>query len=266
MFETRVVIDALTHLAGLTAGVAGVEGAGVEGIRVGADRSRVPALRVSPALSPVLPEGLQRGSTVAVSGSVSLLLATVGAASADGAWCALVGMPAISAEAARDFGIELARLPMVPSPGRDWVAVVGALLDAVDVVVARVPDRLADGDIRRLAARVRAKGAVFVPYLAAAARPGTPAWPHADLSLRMESADWSGIGTGYGRLRERRVTVRAEGRGRSRAAGLWLPAATGGIEPVIESVIESVPTPAPVGVVVPIEVVAGRGSRLVAVR
>ncbi|HTW20575.1 MAG TPA: hypothetical protein VME70_10235 [Mycobacteriales bacterium] len=235
---------------------------------VGADRSRVPALRVSPALAPVLPDGLRRGSTIAVSGSVSLLLATVGAASADGAWCALVAMPTISAEAARGFGIELARLPMVPSPGPDWVAVVGALLDAVDVVVARVPDRLTDGDIRRLAARVRAKGAVFVPYRAAARPAGAPVWPHAELSLRAEAADWDGIGTGYGRLRRRRVTVCADGRGRPRSTGLWLPAATGGTEPVVAAVVEPVVEPVPFAgpPIVVAEPPVERGSRLVAVR
>ncbi len=123
---------------------------------------------------------------------MSLLLAVLGAASADGAWCALVGMPPISAEAARDFGIELSRLPLVPCPGSSWVEVVGALLDAVDVVVARAPARLADGDIRRLAARTRAKGAVFVPFLAGAAGLGAAQWPHADVRLSVERRELVG--------------------------------------------------------------------------
>jgi hypothetical protein len=193
-------------------------------------RPKVPMLAVSPALTSVLPDGLRRGSTVAVSGSVSLLLAVLGAASADGAWCAMVGMPPISAEAARDFGIELSRLPLVPNPGSSWVVVMGALLDAVDIVVARAPARLADGDIRRLAARARSRGAVFIPFLASGA-----SWPHADVRLSAEGGSWSGIGLGYGRLRQRQVTVTAVGRGsaaRKRTAGLWLPTAAGGVEPV----------------------------------
>jgi hypothetical protein len=191
-------------------------------------RPKPPTLRVSPALAPVLPDGLRRGSTIAVAGSVSLLMAILGAASADGAWCALVGMPSISAEAARDFGIELSRLPLVPFPGSSWVVVVGALLDAVDVVVARAPAHLADGDIRRLAARARAKSAVLVPFLAGSAK-----WPHADVRLSADAGSWSGIGRGHGRLRQRQVTVTAEGRGqaaRRRSAGLWLPTASGGVE------------------------------------
>jgi hypothetical protein len=210
-------------------------------------------LAVSPALRPVLPDGLRRGSTVAVSGSVSLLLAVLGTASADGAWCAMVGMPPISAEAARDFGIELSRLPLVPCPGSSWVVVVGALLDAVDVVVARAPAQLADGDIRRLAARARSRGAVFIPFLTSAAR-----WPHADVRLSVEGGSWSGIGLGYGRLRQRQVTVTAQGRGqaaRNRSTTLWLPTASGGVEPYL---------PQPLATIVSFE--AATASALTSVR
>lgn len=190
-----------------------------------------PRLPVSPALAPVLPEGLRRGSTIAVAGSVSLLLAVIAAASAEGAWCAMVGMPAISAEAASDAGIELSRLPMVPDPQQSWVVVVAALLDAVDVVVARTPARLPDGEIRRLVARARSRGAVFLPFTSGAAD-----WPHADVRLSIDGGSWSGIGLGYGRLRQRQVTVTAHGRGaaaRPRTSALWLPTSSGGVEPYL---------------------------------
>jgi hypothetical protein len=203
-------------------------------IRGGLTRPTVSRYAVAPALAPVLPDGLRRGSTVAVAGSVSLLLAVLGAASGDGAWCALVAMPAISAEAASDIGVELTRLPLIPDPGSRWVEVVGALIDAMDVVVARVPARLTDGDIRRLVARARSRGSVLIPFLGhdAAAR-----WPHADVCLTAHAGAWSGIGNGYGRLRRRQVTVVAEGRGqaaRPRSTTLWLPAATGGVEPLAD--------------------------------
>jgi hypothetical protein len=226
MFDARRMIDVAARIADVSSRV------------TVASRPTAPTLAVSPALVPVLPDGLRRGSTVAVSGSVSLLLAVLGAASADGAWCAMVGMPAISAEAACDFGIELSRLPMVPCPGSSWVVVVGALLDAVDVVVARPPAQLADGDIRRLAARARSRGAVFVPFLTGAAR-----WPHADVRLSAEGGSWSGIGLGYGRLRQRQVTVTAAGRGqaaRNRSTTLWLPTASGGVEPYLPQPLATV--------------------------
>jgi hypothetical protein len=180
----------------------------------------------------VLPDGLRRGSTVNVSGSVSLLLALLGAASAEGAWCALVGFPRISAEAAREYGIDLSRLALIP--GTDlapsgWTTAVGALLDAVDVVAAR-PPRLVPGDVRRLAARARTRDAVLVPYV-----PGAESWPGADVRLTAHGGYWTGIGAGTGRLVARRLDVTADGRGqaaRPRSAELWLPAHGGGVTPV----------------------------------
>jgi hypothetical protein len=224
MFETHQMIDAavrLTEMGRLSETAWPGESA----------RPTAPMLPVMPALTSVLPNGLRRGSTVSVSGSVSLLLAALAAASAEGAWCALVGMPPISAEAARDLGIELSRLPMVPCPGESWVVVVGALLDAMDLVVARPPARLADGDIRRIAARARSRGAVFMPFSTDSAH-----WPHADVRLSAEGGSWSGIGLGYGRLRQRQVTITAHGRGaaaRPRSAALWLPTPAGGVEPYL---------------------------------
>lgn len=190
-----------------------------------------PPLPVAPALNVLLPGGLRRGSTVSVSGSLSLLLALLGAASAGGAWCALVGFPRVSAEAAREYAIDLGRLALVPEPGHGWPTTVGALLDAVDIVAARPPSGgrgLAPADIRRLAARARSKDAVLVPYVTEAA------WPGADVRLHAREGTWSGIGAGTGRLRARQLEVTAGGRGqaaRPLSASLWLPADGGGIEP-----------------------------------
>jgi hypothetical protein len=186
-----------------------------------------PPLPVNPALAPLLPGGLRRGSTVSVSGSVSLLLALLGAASAAGAWCALVGFPRISAEAAREYGLDLTRLALVPAPGESWTTAVGALLDSVDIVAARPPRGrgLAPGDVRRLAARARSKDAVLVPYV-------SEAWPGADVRLQARSGTWTGLDAGTGRLRARQVEVSAGGRGsaaRPRTATLWLPADGGGL-------------------------------------
>ena len=196
-----------------------------------------PPLPVSPALAPLLPGGLRRGSTVSVGGSLSLLLALLGAASADGAWCALVGFPRISAEAAGEYGIDLTRLALVPTPsggwaGTGWTTVVGALLDAVDIVAARPPRGRAawacrPADVRRLAARARSKDAVLVPYLAEQLARG-----------RRPAAGPRGRVVGH---RRRHGTAagpagrgHASGRGQSarpRSASLWLPADGGGAVP-----------------------------------
>lgn len=210
LFDTGRMLDvAIRKLDGTTAVDLGHRGA--------------PPLPVHPALAEVLPGGLRRGSTITVCGSMSLLLAVLGAASAGGAWCALVGFPHISAEAAAEYGVDLSRLAIVPSPGSGWTTAVGALLDAVDLVAAR-PPRLVPGDVRRLTARARTREAVLMPY---------GEWPGADVRLRADGGQWSGIGEGTGRLRSRRLEVHAEGRGqaaRPRTVSLWLPAAGGGLD------------------------------------
>jgi hypothetical protein len=186
-----------------------------------------PPLPVLEALRPVLPDGLRRGSTVSVASSVSLLLALLGGASSEGAWCALVGLPPISAEAAGEYGIDLARLAIVPTPGPGWLTAVGALLDAVDIVVLRPPLRVTDSELSRLGARARGRDAVLMPYLAGRAR-----WPRADVELELTTESWTGLGHGHGRLHGRRVIVTASGRGqaaRPRSTRCWLPAAAGGI-------------------------------------
>jgi hypothetical protein len=179
-------------------------------------------LPVHPALSGLLPGGgLRRGSTVAVAGSTSLALALVAGPSAAGSWCAAVGVPSLGLVAAAEAGVAVGRLALVASPGPDWAAVVAALLDALDVVLVRPPDRVRAGDARRLVARARERGAVLVPL---------GRWEGADVRLSVVSASWQGVEEGAGHLRARLVEVAAEGRGaaaRPRRARLWLPAPGG---------------------------------------
>jgi len=216
----------------------------------------LPPLPVPIGLGQLLPDGLRRGSTVAITSSVSLLLALLGPASAAGAWTAMVGMPAISAEAAVEAGIALERLAIISPPANDrdpaartgpggdraredrsgartgpsweperywngpsWATAVGALLDAVDVVVAR-PSGVSDGDARRLTARARSKGGILVLF-----GPQAASWPAVEIELSATHGRWTGIDRGYGRLRQRQLRVAATGRGRSarpRNTELWL--------------------------------------------
>src|SRR4029079_13567610 len=102
----------------------------------------------------------RRGSTVSVSGSVSLLLALISPASAEAAWCALVGLPPISAERAAESGLDRQRLAVVPQPGASWTTAVGALLDAVDIVALRPPARAVPGEVAGLAGTARTRADV----------------------------------------------------------------------------------------------------------
>jgi hypothetical protein len=182
---------------------------------------------------PVLPElrelfagqGLRRGSTVAVrpvpgiSGSTSLLLCLLAAASQGGSWCAVVGLPQLGLVAAAEMGVSLERLALVPYPGPQWTGVVATLLDGFDIVVVAATGPVAASVRAQLAARARQRGSVLMPFVA------NP-WEGADISLTPEKSDWSGLGWGKGRLRSRELTVCARGRGsaeRPRRSTFWLP-------------------------------------------
>jgi hypothetical protein len=189
--------------------------------------------RLVPVLAPLAPlfpaGGLRRGSVVTVGGSTSLAVSLLAAASAQGSWCAAMGLPALGLAAAAELGVALERFPLVPVPRREagaggWAWVVAALADACDVVLARPPARVSPADARRLTARVRERGAVLV-----VAGP----WPEgAEVALAVAAESWEGLGRGHGRLRGRRVEVVAGGRGaaaRPRRLALWLPHPEGGV-------------------------------------
>jgi hypothetical protein len=205
-------------------------------------------LPVLPALRPLLPaEGLRRGSVMTVgggavaglagaagSGATSLGLSLLAAASAEGSWCAAVGLPALGLAAAAELGVVLERFPVVASPGPGsgpggWAWVVAALLDACDVVLAGLPARsgLRAADARRLTARVRERSAVLVVVGDGWSEP-------AEIRLTVASSTWEGVGRGHGRLRARQVEVVGGGRGaaaRERRVPLWLPHPEGGVAP-----------------------------------
>ncbi len=160
------------------------------------------ALPVLDGLAGLLPwGGLRRGSTVVVRGSTTLLLALLAAATAEGSWAAIVGLPDLGLVAASELGVVVHRLALVPAPGAELVSVTAALLDGLDLVAVAVQPRAADA--RRLSARARHRGSVLLPM---------NDWPGADLELE-GSGRWHGLSDGHGRLRTRELTVRSLGRG-----------------------------------------------------
>jgi len=204
-------------------------------------RERV--LPVLPALADLIPGGLRRGSTVVVTtttaragapqGATSLALSLAAAPSLTGSWCAVVGVPDLGLAAAAELGLVLSHLALVPSPPpAHWVTVVSALLDAVDLVIARPPAHLRIGDARRLSTRARERDAVLVPLLTLATHHGRgrPWSEGVDVRLAVTGGRWEGPGAGEGRLVGRRLEVTGGGRGaaaRTHRTTLWLPAPTG---------------------------------------
>ena len=185
------------------------------------------SLPLPATLAHLLPAGaIQRGSTVLVTagpdqpqGATTLAFALVAAASASGSWCAAVGFPDLGTVAVAELGVDLDRLALVPNPDpTHWVSVMGALLDAVDVVLVRPPVHLRAGDGRRVTARARERGTVLIPV---------GSWVEgADLHMTVTESHWEGLGAGDGSLRSRRLEVTASGRGaatRPRQVTLWIP-------------------------------------------
>jgi hypothetical protein len=180
-------------------------------------------LPVLPALRGLLPEGLRRGTVVAVGGWGLLCLAVAAGASAAGAWCAAVGLPQLGVAAAADAGLDPGRMLLIPDPGAHWPQVVASLLDGCELVLVRPPGRPSAQVRTRLAATLRRCGGVLVV---------AGGWEGAQARLLVARQEWAGIGTGHGRLRARRVQVAADGRGaaaRSRAQWLWLPGPDGSV-------------------------------------
>jgi hypothetical protein len=189
-------------------------------------------LPVLPALRGLLPSGgLQRGSVVAVGRWGMLCLALVAGASANGAWCAVAGLPQFGVRAAVDIGLDPDRLLLIAAPGVGWPQVVASLLDGCEIVMLRPPRQPSAQLRRKVEAAVRRYGGVLVV---------AGDWDGAGARLRVARQEWIGIGPGHGRLRARRAQVVADGRGawaRPRIRWLWLPGPDGSVAALTEQAI-----------------------------
>jgi hypothetical protein len=186
-------------------------------------------LPVLPALRDLLPQrALQRGSVVSAGPWSLLCLALAAGPVASGAWCAVVGIPEFGVMAAADAGLDPARLLLAPEPGPGWAQVAVSLLDGCELVLLRPPERPPAQVRRKLEAAVRRYGAVLLV---------AGDWEGAQVRLRIAAQEWTGIGSGHGRLRGRRAHVVADGRGgwsRSQARWLWLPGPDGAVTPAAD--------------------------------
>ena len=179
---------------------------------------------VLPALRELLPRGgLARGSVVTVAEFGLLCLALAAAASADGAWFGIAGIPEAGVLAAAALGLDAGRILLVPDPGPSWPQVTASLLDGCELVLLRPPAPAPAQVRRRLEATLRrGRGVLLV----------AGDWPGAQLRLRVITQRWTGLGDGHGRLRACCAEVAADGRGEAamtRTRWLWLPGEDGGV-------------------------------------
>jgi hypothetical protein len=213
------------------------------------------------ALRELLPRGLARGTVVAVAEFGLLCLALAAAASADGAWCGIAGLPEAGVLAAAGLGLDAGRILLVPDPGPAWPQVTASLLDGCELVLLRPPrpaSDLAGRSASDLAGRPAGASAGH-PAGGPAGRPAGgqfPAqarrrieatlrrgrgvlivagdWPGAQYRLRVVTQRWTGLGDGRGRLRACCAEITADGRGEAamtRTRWLWLPGEDGGVAP-----------------------------------
>lgn len=183
----------------------------MQSARLGSQR-----LPTVPALARILPGGgIHAGAAYSVRNSTTLAMALLAGPSGTGSWCAVVGVPSFSVEAATDFGIDLDRLILVPQPGDQWLTVTAALVDVVSVILTQAPKHLTPSDTARLRARLRQRDAALIAL-------GN--WPHSDSTLSVSGSSWDGLGSGTGHLRTRWMRITASGQsGRIRSTDVWLP-------------------------------------------
>lgn len=159
-------------------------------------------LPTSPDVRTLINGDVRPGCSYSVTGSRSLALAFLQAASADGAWCAVLGMPDFGLEYAKQIGCRLDRLVCIPQLDAGWSSVVAALVDVTSMVLVAPPRTPSAAETHRIAPRLRTHGSALV---------ATTPWPGATATLQVESRLWDVSGP-Y--LRGERLTVTAQLKGR----------------------------------------------------
>src|SRR5690606_10231489 len=153
--------------------------------------------------SPPTPGAAPALHALSLRDALPILGALLAAPSQKGSWCAIIGMPTIGVEAMSDLGVELERLILVPDPGPRWLTVAMALSEVIPIIAVHPRSRVADADISRLNARLRDRGCTLLV---------TAPWPQSEATIRVEGTEWHGLGSGWGLLADRTVTLRASGR------------------------------------------------------
>ena len=151
-------------------------------------------------ITELLPDGdLPVGAAVTVQDSTFLMCWLLGATQG-GRWIALVGWPELSPLAMSEADVNLERVFVVPNVGVRAAAVLAALIDGCEIVVAgpRLTLTLTPSEQRRLLARARQHGSTLLSPLA---------WEGAAMTFDVERTKWSGLDHGDGWMREAQLTV-----------------------------------------------------------
>jgi len=155
---------------------------------------------VHEALSSLFPQGgLLTGAVYSLDSSASLVWSLLAEPTQKGIWCAVVGMPDLGLAAAEELGVNVDRLVLVPSPGAQWMAVLGALIDVVGVCALGPFPSPSERALSTLYGRLRERQSTVLVR---------SNWPRAEATLAVEHR-WEGVDLGRGLLREHHVRVTA---------------------------------------------------------
>jgi hypothetical protein len=142
------------------------------------------AFPLLPLMRGLLPRGLRRGTVYSVTGSTSIALALVAAASQQGEWCGVLAVPD--------------RLVWVSDPGDRWMSTVGSMADVLGLVIVTTPRRVSDTEASRLTARLRQTRSTVIVL---------GDWPQPESRISVAASSWTGLGDGHGILIDRHIEV-----------------------------------------------------------
>jgi hypothetical protein len=147
--------------------------------------------------------------------------------------------------AAREAGVDLDRLVLIPHPGERWAQIVATLLDAFDVVVVCPSSPVTASTARKLSAIARRQSTVLVvnqPGDIVAGGSENSAHQSADnhfqgvrWHLRVVAQRWEGLqdGSGYLQVRCLKVEVAGKSAGVRRTTTVWLPGDVSQADPMV---------------------------------
>lgn len=151
--------------------------------------------------------GLPRGAVTAADDCPAALVDMLVALTADGGCAAVVGYPRLALAAVAAGGGNLERLVVVPDPAPHATAVLGTLVEGMDMVVYAPSASVSPTAARPVEARLRKSDCALLVCS------GVRSWPGAQLHLSWRAEGVTGLGVGSGRVRGVSVAGQAWGQG-----------------------------------------------------
>lgn len=151
--------------------------------------------------------GLPRSAVTAATDCPAALVDLLAGVTAAGGCAAVVGYPSLALGAVAAAGGDLDRLVIVPDPAPHAAAVLGTLVEGLDLVLYRPAKAVAPTAARPVDARLRRS------RCALAVCGGPRVWPGSRLHLDWRVDGVTGLGHGSGRIRGVELSGRAWGQG-----------------------------------------------------